>query len=63
MLSSGGLVQGVAGQDEAFAITLAIGITVIYAGFLVAAGAGASVRSPRERRQPEGLARASVARG
>jgi hypothetical protein len=41
VLSSGGLIQGVAGKDEAFVITLASGILVIYAGFLVAAGAGA----------------------
>ncbi len=36
VLSSGGLVQGVVGHDEAFALTLATGITVIYAGFAVA---------------------------
>jgi hypothetical protein len=42
VLSSGGLIQGVAGKDEAFVITLASGILVIYAGFLVAAGAGAT---------------------
>src|SRR4029078_5630677 len=37
VLSSGGLIQGVAGKDEAFVLTLAVGITVIYAGFLCAA--------------------------
>jgi hypothetical protein len=37
VLSSGGLVQGAVGHDEAFTVSLAIGITVIYAGFLVAA--------------------------
>ena len=36
ILSAGGLIQGVVGKDEAFAISLATGITVIYAGFLVA---------------------------
>jgi hypothetical protein len=36
LLSSGGLVQGFVGHDEAFALTLATGIAVIYAGFLVA---------------------------
>jgi hypothetical protein len=36
VLSSGGLIQGAVGHDEAFAITLATGITVIYAGFVVA---------------------------
>jgi hypothetical protein len=38
VLSSGGLVQGIVGHDEAFTISLAVGITVIYAGFLVAEG-------------------------
>lgn len=38
VLSSGGLVQGIVGHDEAFTLSLAIGITVIYAGFLVAEG-------------------------
>lgn len=36
VLSSGGLVQGAIGHDEAFTLSLAIGITVVYAGFLVA---------------------------
>ena len=38
VLSSGGLVQGFVGHDEAFALSLATGIAVIYAGFLVADG-------------------------
>jgi hypothetical protein len=38
VLSSGGLLQGVVGSDEAFALTLAIGIAVIYGGFAVASG-------------------------
>jgi hypothetical protein len=38
VLSSGGLLQGVVGHDEAFAISLAAGISVIYAGFVVASG-------------------------
>jgi hypothetical protein len=38
VLASGGLVQGLVGHDEAFALSLAIGISVIYAGFLVAEG-------------------------
>ena len=46
VLSSGGLIQGIAGKDEAFVISLASGITVIYVGFLVASGAGAVARSP-----------------
>lgn len=44
-LSSGGLVQGLAGKDGAFVVSLAVGISVIYAGFLVAAGAGSELRS------------------
>ena len=39
VLSSGGLIQGIAGKDEAFVVSLALGISVIYAGFLVAASA------------------------
>lgn len=42
ILSSGGLIQGLAGRDAAFVITLATGIIVIYAGFLVAARAVAT---------------------
>jgi hypothetical protein len=38
VLSSGGLLQGIVGKDEAFAISLAVGIVVIYAGFVVASG-------------------------
>ncbi len=45
VLSSGGLIQGIAGKDEAFVISLASGITVIYAGFLVAAQPSRSLAS------------------
>ena len=38
ILASGGLVQGVVGHDEAFALSLALGITVIYVGFTLASG-------------------------
>jgi hypothetical protein len=38
VLSSGGLVQGVVGHDEAFALSLAVGISVIYCGFVLASG-------------------------
>lgn len=48
VLSSGGLVQGFVGHDEAFALTLAVGIAVIYAGFLVADGR----RSPHSTSVP-----------
>lgn len=37
VLSSGGLIQGIAGKDGAFVVSLAVGISVIYVGFLVAA--------------------------
>jgi hypothetical protein len=37
VLSGGGTLQGLLGHDEAFTLTLATGIAVIYAGFLVAA--------------------------
>jgi hypothetical protein len=50
VLSSGGLVQGFVGHDEAFTISLAVGITVIYAGFLVAEGR----RSTNERVTADG---------
>lgn len=46
ILSSGGLIQGVAGKDEAFVLSLATGISVIYAGFLVAARASGSRTAP-----------------
>jgi len=45
VLSGGGLVQGLVGHDEAFTLTLAIGIGVIYAGFLVAEGRRTRARS------------------
>jgi hypothetical protein len=37
ILSSGGLIQGSIGHDEAFTVSLAVGISVIYGGFLLAA--------------------------
>jgi hypothetical protein len=46
VLSSGGLTQGVVGHDEAFTLSLAAGISVIYAGFLVAVSSPSS-RSAR----------------
>jgi hypothetical protein len=59
VLSSGGLLQGIAGKDEAFVITLASGITVIYAGFLVASGAGLRSRARPPVEPADTLARAS----
>jgi hypothetical protein len=38
VLSSGGLVQGLVGHDEAFALSLAVGVTIVYAGFVLASG-------------------------
>jgi hypothetical protein len=57
VLSSGGLVQGAVGKDEAFALTLASGIAVIYAGFAVASSAprAARVRSARRGTLPAKL--------
>ena len=54
VLSSGGLVQGAVGKDQAFALTLASGIAVIYAGFAVASSVPrtASVRSARRGTLP-----------
>jgi hypothetical protein len=52
VLSSGGLVQGIVGHDEAFTLSLAIGISIVYGGFLVAEGS----RARRPRRRDAGLA-------
>src|SRR5436190_913809 len=45
-LGLGVLLQGIVGHDEAFALTLAAGIAVIYAGFAVASGVRISL-NPR----------------
>jgi hypothetical protein len=50
ILSGGGTLQGVLGHDEAFTLSLATGIAVIYGGFLVAARPAAA-ESPET---PEG---------
>jgi hypothetical protein len=36
VLSSGGLVQGAVGHDEAFTLSLAVGISIVYGGFVLA---------------------------
>jgi hypothetical protein len=60
VLSSGGLLQGIVGSDEAFALTLAVGIAVIYAGFAVASGVrisltpGSAARDESRRAQASG---------
>lgn len=46
VLSVGGLTQGLVGKDSAFTLSLAVGIAVIYGGFLVAAGARRPVIDP-----------------
>src|SRR5665811_2314861 len=54
VLSSGGLVQGLAGDDEAFTLSLAVGITVIYSGFwLSASGPGRRRADDAGWAQPE----------
>ena len=40
LLSTSGLLNSVLGEMEAFAITLTLGITVLFAGFLVASASG-----------------------
>jgi MFS family permease len=52
VLSGGGTLQGVLGHDEAFTLSLAAGISVIYAGFLVAA----RPKSVSDGRQVSGMA-------
>src|SRR5438477_5356913 len=53
VLSGGGTLQGVLGHDEAFTVSLAVGIAVIYLGFLVAA-------RPAGAPAPEGASRLGV---
>ncbi|MFM7617219.1 MAG: hypothetical protein ACKO72_07135 [Actinomycetes bacterium] len=53
VLSGGGLIQGVVGKDTAFALSLALGISVIYAGFLVAAPGPRTVRTPSGAAAPD----------
>jgi hypothetical protein len=52
VLSSGGLIQGRVGDDEAFAITLTVGLAVIYAGFLVADGVRRPAPAPAPATTP-----------
>jgi hypothetical protein len=46
VLSSGGIIQGALGHDEAFVVTLAVGIAVVYAGFVVAGSIRRTVVEP-----------------
>jgi hypothetical protein len=43
VLSSGGLVQGAVGHDEAFALSLAVGISIVYGGFVLASSGSQAV--------------------
>jgi hypothetical protein len=52
VLSSGGLIQGVAGKDEAFVLTLAVGIAVVYGGFLLASSASVPAAAPASPTAP-----------
>jgi len=52
ILSSGGLVQGAIGHDEAFSLSLALGISVIYCGFVLA-GSASRVGAPLRSQQPD----------
>jgi hypothetical protein len=60
VLSAGGLLQGVVGHDEAFALSLATGITVIYAGFLVASPKPRPASAPGTRSVAVTAARARL---
>jgi len=52
ILGASGLLNSVLGEMEGFAVTLAIGITVIYAGFMVSVTAAAQVRKARRSTFP-----------
>lgn len=53
VLSSGGLLQGIVGADESFALSLALGISVIYSGFVVASGGRVARTSPASESETE----------
>ena len=48
ILSASGTLAGRLGKDRAFAVTLLIGICVLFAGFLVAAGTGSDQRTAQQ---------------
>ena len=62
VLSGGGLVQGIVGHDEAFTLSLAVGITVIYTGFLVAAHPPRPAPSPKPQSPSTGITPARATR-
>lgn len=49
ILSASGLLNSVLGEMDGFAVTLVAGISVIFAGFLVATGGGPARSSPARR--------------
>ena len=49
ILSARGVLNSVLGEMEAFAVTLAVGVSVLYAGFLVATAAAGGRASPPAR--------------
>jgi hypothetical protein len=52
ILGASGVLNSVLGEMEGFAVTLAVGITVIYAGFLVSMTAGSQERRARRSTFP-----------
>ncbi|MBW3556363.1 MAG: hypothetical protein KY454_05405 [Actinobacteria bacterium] len=58
VLSASGLLNSVLGEMDAFAVTLVVGISVMFAGFLLATG-GAPAPRPRGPRPPRALAASS----
>jgi hypothetical protein len=61
VLSSGGLVQGVVGHDEAFTLSLAVGISIVYGGFVLASGRQQAVFPPTDELSDAGLGARSEA--
>lgn len=56
VLSASGSLAGRLGEDRAFSVTLLVGVTILFSGFLVASG---STRRTSVERAPQYLARAA----
>lgn len=56
VLSASGSLAGRLGEDRAFSVTLLVGVTILFSGFLVASG---STRRTSTERAPQYLARAA----